>query len=158
MAEQQAKEEAKKKAMQLNEADQTALLEKLHKAQGAKDPIGAVKTMLKDENGLLKTAVTAVKKAIKDSTLTKEAKDKVSNAALLAQKRLLALKTELKKETDKKQFALAAAKEKAQKDVDKKFEVKLDSKSKLAIAKKVMQLADVSKKLTGDVKADAKIR
>jgi len=95
---------------------------------------------------------------MRDSKLTTEEKDSAKGDALLQQKRLLALKTELKKETDKAQFALAAAKEKAQKAVDKKNEVRLDSKAKLEIAKELMQLADVSKKLGDDEKKNTEVR
>jgi len=63
----------------------------------------------------------------------------LKKAAELAQKKYLALKTEVKKEDDKKAAALEMAKEEEQAREDKKNEHKLDSKKKLELVNKIKE-------------------
>lgn len=66
--------------------------------------------------------------------MTKDARKDLKKAAELAQKKYLALKTEVKKEDDKNAQALEVAREEEQAREDKKNEHKLDSKKKLELA------------------------
>jgi hypothetical protein len=74
----------------------------------------------------------------------------------LAQKKYLALKTEVKKEDDKRQIALEVAQEKEQALFDKKNAVKLDNKQKLAVSNAVKDLVKIES--TGDKEKDAVLK
>jgi len=69
----------------------------------------------------------------------------LKKAAELAQKKYLALKTEVKKEDDKKAAALEMAKEEEQAREDKKNEHKLDSKKKLELVNKIKEFTSFVK-------------
>lgn len=69
----------------------------------------------------------------------------MKKAAELAQKKYLALKTEVKKEDDKKAQALEIAKEEEQAREDKRNEHKLDSKKKLELANQIKELTSFVK-------------
>jgi len=85
---------------------------------------------------------------MKDPTATQEQKDAAKAGASEAQKVGLYLKKEIKRRKDEAAALLAEAKAKAQAELDRKNEVKLDSKAKLKIAGEVQALADV----TADIK------
>jgi len=82
-------------------------------------------------------AIAALKTAMKDTTATQEQKDGAKADAEEAQKVGLYLKKEIKRRKDEAAAFLAEAKAKAQAELDRKNEVKLDNTAKLAIAGQV---------------------
>lgn len=102
------KAKADKKADALDETDQIALLDDFKKASMEKDPEAAVAKLLDKQDAMVVEAIKAVKMAAKDR-IGKEKTDKLKAAAELAQKKYLALKTEVKKEDDKRTMALEMA-------------------------------------------------
>jgi hypothetical protein len=84
-----------------------------------------------------------------------EKKAEIKKAAEDAQKLYLALKTEVKKDDDKKQAQIDLQKEKEQAEFDKRNEVKLTSKERLEIVKSVQQVGAVDKNASAEEKAKA---
>lgn len=143
------KEEAAAKAAELTDEQKAPLVEELDATQSAKDPAGALASLLKTEGGKITGAVETVKKVMKDTTASQEAKDKAKEDADEAQKVGLYLKKEVKRRADQAAAFLADAQAEAQAAIDRKNEVKLSTKEKLAIATAIAGLADVTENLTG---------
>jgi len=102
-------EKKAKAAAALDETDQIKLLEEFKTASQARDSEAAVKKLLEKQDAMVVEAINAVKKASRDKSITAAKKDELKAAAELAQKKYLALKTEVKKEDDKRQIALEVA-------------------------------------------------
>jgi len=113
-----AKEKAEKAAMALDEADQVTLLEDFAAAAAATDSEAAVAKLLKEQDAEVGKAIQKVKEAARDKSLDAAAKRRLKAEAELAQKKYLALKTEVKKEDDKRAAALEMAKEEEQARTD----------------------------------------
>lgn len=103
------KEEAAAKAAELTDEQKAPLVEELDATQSAKDPAGALASLLKTEGGKITGAVETVKKVMKDTTASQEAKDKAKEDADEAQKVGLYLKKEVKRRADQAAAFLADA-------------------------------------------------
>jgi len=106
-----AKEKREKEAMALDQSDQVDLLNEVAAAAANTDSEKAISDLMKKKDDEVKAALLAVKDAARKRDLTKEQKQKLKDEAELAQKKYLALKTEVKKEDDKRAAALEMAKE-----------------------------------------------
>jgi len=140
-----AQEKAKNK---LSETDEIKLLDDYDKAKNAKDSKEAVKELLQKQEAQVKEALANVKLAAKDRDITKEQKVQIKAKAEAAQKKYLALKTEVKKDDDKKTAQMEIQKEKEQEEFDTKNAVALDPKTKLDIMKKIAAATKVAKDAT----------
>lgn len=127
------KEKREKAKLALDQGDQVALLNEVAKAAGNTDSEKAIADLMKSKDNDVKDALQAVKDAARNREMSKDEKQKLKDAADLAQKKYLALKTEVKKEDDKRAAALEMAKEMEQLLIDQKNAVKLTPKEKLAL-------------------------
>lgn len=105
------KEKAEKAKLALDQGDQVALLNEVAKAAADTDSEKAIADLMKKKDTDVKDALQAVKDAARNRDMSKSEKQKLKDAAELAQKKYLALKTEVKKEDDKRAAALEMAKE-----------------------------------------------
>jgi hypothetical protein len=105
------KEKREKAKLALDQGDQVALLNEVAKAAQNTDSEKAIADLMKSKDNDVKDALQAVKDAARNREMSKDEKQKLKDAADLAQKKYLALKTEVKKEDDKRAAALEMAKE-----------------------------------------------
>jgi len=106
-----AKEKREKEALALDQGDQVELLNEVAAAAANSDSEKAIADLMKKKDEDVKAALQAVKDAARKRDMSKEEKQKLKDQAELAQKKYLALKTEVKKEDDKRAAALEMAKE-----------------------------------------------